>query len=1326
MMVCVVWLDRILFQLYLFATIDRYVRFSWFLFLHIIHSPTSSHHFFPPPTATSTPIITTTVSYDTVVPRFDEETAENEEKKATADDDSHMDEEAPVVSKELPPQEEVKETDFKGSDWYGVRKKADAATAATAATTTPTTGTKPSSPASTSGGRRGKRNIIFPDGSIRLYWYDAYEVPYVRSGNVYLFGRALVPGTENETVSCCVTVQNVQRNLFLLPREFKLKNANDETSTTNEPVSMKDLYEEFHQIARRHHIPKFLSKPVTRKFAFEERTDGVPEEATYMKVVYSSKFPTLPRDLKGKTFSHCFGTKSSALELFMLKRNLMGPCWLKIDGVQVNEKPSSWCQTDVLIDSHKQIETVSESDKLPPPTMKTMAIGMKTALNPKSRQHEIVMISCLVHDGVSVDGPTANQDELRHFTVACPPNKGRWDLDTERNCKGKLIMTPNESALLNFFFSKLQLEDPDILLGHGLHGSMLDILMSRLRKVRVAFWSKLGRLKMSKLPQNSSSSFSYADMGIGAGRLLCDTDVSARELVRQKNYSMRHLAKSLLDVNKTEVDVHSVPAMFDSPTALMKLCRHNENDTYLSFAIMFKLVVIPLTRQLTSLTGHLWSRTLRSKRAERIEYLLLHEFHRLKYIAPEKYSSKEKRAKLEAAKKEKKKLEAAEKKQKKAAAAAATSSSDSAMDIEIHGDDLPAMGGEEDADDDSARTRRKPDYSGGLVLEPKRGFYDKFIVMLDFNSLYPSIIREFNICHTTVNFWDVPEETGIALVPDQDSAPGILPTVVTRLLERRTAVKRLMKAESNPVKRKQLDIRQQALKLVANSMYGCLGFPSSRFYCKPLAALITAQGRDILQRSKETAESEGFEVVYGDTDSIMIYTGTDDVHEARKMATLVKKAVNKCYKVLYLEIDAMYKTMLLLRKKKYAALIVNERPDKTLVVERETKGLDLVRRDWCELSKDVGNFILDKLLAGDDRENVITAIHEHLEQIAADIDSNKVMLNKFIITKGLTKDPKHYANSKNLPHVRVAQQMVTAGKTVRVGDYIPYVVCEGSGSIAERAYHPDVIIKAGGALSVDREWYKAQQVLPPIARLCEPIQETSTKRIAECLGLDAKKFGNVIDISDEVEDELDMPHVNSTFQEDAEAFRDCERLDVTCRYCQVKFPVSGVYNIEQGGEAGLQCPTKGCNGSVGDAVDISSVLNRVDLLIRKKVREFYGGYAVCTERMCKNRTRQRSIRTMKCLAPGCRGMMRPEVMDKQLYQQLRYFRSLFNVDKATNQMKVENVRRAKEQLPLLQSALPELNIKANKDLLFKVDKYLERCSYNVINLAPLFPPSQRQ
>jgi DNA polymerase alpha subunit A len=504
--------------------------------------------------------------------------------------------------------------------------------------------------------------------------------------------------------------------------------------------------------------------------------------------------------------------------------------------------------------------------------------------------------------------------------------------------------------MLDAFFLRLGAEDPDILASHNLFGFEFDVLISRAASCKVSSWSKIGRLRKSKYPKN------VLERDFACGRILCDTYKAAMEFVRETTYSLTHLSLSQLQQIRVEVDPIDVPRYFSNSHDILRISEHTACDAMLIQKLMLKLQVVPLTKQLTNLSGNIWNRTIRGARAERIEYLLLHEFHALKYILPERKIIENSKYKVSA--------------------------------LEEEGDnDEPKAGG-------TARKRDKAGYAGGLVLEPKKGLYDTFILLLDFNSLYPSIIQEYNLCFTTVNWTKYVEDAinknlqgktsakgqennntqenddeeddedhedgvnhvgkGLPPVPDANIPTGVLPRVIKSLVDRRREVKNLLKKERDAVKQNQLDIRQKALKLTANSMYGCLGFKYSRFFAKPIAALVTSMGREALQRTVDLATNQmKLDVIYGDTDSVMINTNCVDLVEVKKIGNEVKKEVNKLYRALEIDLDGIFKSMLLLKKKKYAALTITE-IDGKVVYNKELKGLDLVRRDWCPISKNTG------------------------------------------------------------------------------------------------------------------------------------------------------------------------------------------------------------------------------------------------------------------------------------------------------------------------------------------------------------------------------------
>ena len=111
--------------------------------------------------------------------------------------------------------------------------------------------------------------------------------------------------------------------------------------------------------------------------------------------------------------------------------------------------------------------------------------------------------------------------------------------------------------------------------------------------------------------------------------------------------------------------------------------------------------------------------------------------------------------------------------------------------------------------------------------------------------------------------------------------------------------------------------------------------------------------------------------------------------------------------------------MLLLKKKKYAAVTMEKKADGTVVTAQELKGLDIVRRDWSALAANAGKKILARLMSDTSADDRIAFVHSELERLASEVRSGGVSLADLAITKQLTKNPADYADKKALPHVQV-------------------------------------------------------------------------------------------------------------------------------------------------------------------------------------------------------------------------------------------------------------------------------------------------------------------
>ena len=178
--------------------------------------------------------------------------------------------------------------------------------------------------------------------------------------------------------------------------------------------------------------------------------------------------------------------------------------------------------------------------------------------------------------------------------------------------------------------------------------------------------------------------------------------------------------------------------------------------------------------------------------------------------------------------------------------------------------------------------------------------------------------------------------------------------------------------------------------------------------------------------------------------------------------------------------------MLLLKKKKYTCLKYVAPYSEKSKIERELKGVDLVRRDWSPLSKSTGSKILDFILSGKSENEIIVEIYEELKAESKLIDNGQIDLKDYTITKQLAKNIEEYNDLKALPHAQVAKRLREQRKrNFQIHSFIPYIICLPKESnddennnvthkmktIFDRAYHPKEI-KSDPSLKIDKIWYK--------------------------------------------------------------------------------------------------------------------------------------------------------------------------------------------------------------------------------------------------------------
>lgn len=1039
------------------------------------------------------------------------------------------------------------------------------------------------------------QDIKDKDGSFNLFWTDYYETP----DSLLLFGKVHDPKTGSYP-SCMVQIKDTYRLLYVLPREN---------------ISLEEVNDEISELLHKHHgVDQMISQVVKKKYCFE--LEGIPREETeYLQVQLPCTIrEPLANINSGATFSHIFGKRTRMFEQYVLDTRIKGPCWIRINESKELAN-ASWCRLGAAVENPRETQVLVGNGPVALPPMTLMSLSVRTLLNNETHTQEVVAISYRIYQNVQHDTLTPVQDlpsslhtEVRPIDKVFPPTFERTL--KEQKAFDRFTLHKTESALLTSFLEQVQRYDPDVLIGHDLESVHLSIILHRMNALKINQWSKIGRVRLPTWPKYFTTG-SREVLGLRTvltGRLLADVSNEMGRSLTTKcdSWTMQEMCDIYLENDFRRVDGEmNAGAYIDQlrdGRSLYDFYTKNEYDALYAVALAFKVQLLALSKQLTNLAGNSWAHTLDGSRAERNEFILLHEFTQQGYVVPDKTYAKE---------------------------------------------------------------GKKEKYTGGKVLEPEKGLHKHVVLVMDFNSLYPSLIQEFNICFTTVDRSNC--KTSSDPLPDLPSPSqplGILPRLIKTLVERRRDVKKLMKdpkAKSEEVA--QWDIRQQALKLTANSMYGCLGFTNSRFYALPLAMLTTAKGREALTSATEIAAKKQLHVIYGDTDSVMINTNVDDPKMAIQVANEFKQLVNEQYRELEIDVDNIFQRMLLLQKKKYAATVITGSKDGKATTKLEVKGLDQRRREFCQISKQASQYVLEKLLYEPDVEVANEEIIKYLENLAEDMRENKKPLAGYIIRNQLGKSPDAYTPElqKSLPHVAVGLRKQRRGDIVRNGDVMQYIVCkdgeDSSASAAERAFTVAEVKEMEKA--PDAEYYLSHQIFNVVKRLLGPIEGAPDEyQIGQALGLSITKHRQYA-VNEDFSYQGIQPFEST--KSDEERFRQAARLEILCKNGH-KFVFGGLQKGKTVSANGVEC------AECKQLVPITRINAQLEAAIRREISNYYNAWLVCGDPSCSVRTRQVDVYGKRCHGPDqqgfCNGVMKYEYSDRQLYDQLLYFDSLFDVDRA--------------------------------------------------------------
>jgi DNA polymerase zeta len=401
-----------------------------------------------------------------------------------------------------------------------------------------------------------------------------------------------------------------------------------------------------------------------------------------------------------------------------------------------------------------------------------------------------------------------------------------------------------------------------------------------------------------------------------------------------------------------------------------------------------------------------------------------------------------------------------------------------------------------------------------LVMEPESRFYADPVVVLDFQSLYPSMIIAYNLCFSTCLGKVTPSKTNTLGVSSYSREPyvlqrvkneilltpngvmyvspkvrtGILPRLLEEILSTRIMVKQAMKRllPSQQVLHRIFNARQLALKLIANVTYGytAAGF-SGRMPCAEIADSIVQCGRSTLEKAISFVNAHDkwkAKVIYGDTDSLFVLLKGRTVKESFRIGYEIASAITAMNpNPVTLKMEKVYHPCFLLTKKRYVGYSY-ESPEQTEPVF-DAKGIETVRRDTCEAVAK----IMEKSLRLFFEHQDISEVKAYLQRQWSRIFSGRVSLKDFIFAKEVRLGTYSTRGSSLPPAAIVATKAMRADPRAepRYAERIPYVVIHGEpgARLIDMVVDPMELLAIDSPFRLNDLYYINKQIIPALQRV---------------------------------------------------------------------------------------------------------------------------------------------------------------------------------------------------------------------------------------------------